>query len=100
MTHVPTPPYGPGMTPPEPPKGPVPGIVSVVFGLLGVILPFSPVDLSGVRAYVALGCGLAGLVLAVVGLAGNRGGKPVAAAGAILAVLVLALGAYMVVAGV
>ncbi|GIG66537.1 hypothetical protein Pen01_28320 [Phytomonospora endophytica] len=71
-------------------------MASVVLAFLGIVLPFLPIDLTGVRAFIALPLGLAGLAAAIVGLTGNRRGRPVAVAGIVLSVLVAALGAWMI----
>ncbi|RAY14192.1 hypothetical protein DPM19_17800 [Actinomadura craniellae] len=49
-----------------------------------------------VRAYTPFPFGLAGIALGVIGCVGPRRGKPLAAAGAILSVLALALGVIMI----
>ncbi|MEV4150221.1 hypothetical protein AB0J40_41645 [Amycolatopsis sp. NPDC049691] len=79
-----------------PPKGPGLGIAALVLGLLGLVLPFLPVDMTGFRAYVAFPFGLAGVVLGVLGCIGRRRGKPAAAIGAVVAFLALVAGMIMV----
>lgn len=86
---------GPG-GPVPPPKGPGLGLAALVLGLLGLVLPLLPVDMTGFRAYVALPFGLAGLTLGVLGCVGRRRGKPVAAIGAVLSFLALVAGMIMV----
>jgi hypothetical protein len=76
-------------------QGAGPAVAAVILGLLGCVLPLLPIDLTGVRAYVALPLALPGLVLAVVGCAGHRRGKPLAVAGAVLSALALLLGVAM-----
>lgn len=73
------------------PKSPVFAIASVIVGALGLVVPFLPVDMTGVRAYIALPAGILGLVLAGLGFTGRRG-RPVAAAGAVISALVVVLG--------
>jgi hypothetical protein len=75
-----------------PPKGVALAVAALVLGLLGCVLPLLPVDMTGVRAYVAFPFGVAGLALGVVGCVGRRRGKPLAAIGAGLSVVALALG--------
>ncbi|WP_143539519.1 hypothetical protein [Saccharopolyspora spinosa] len=70
---------------------------AMILGLLGCVLPFLPIDLTGVRPYIPFPFGLAGLALAVVGCTGRRRGKPLAVVGAILSVLALVLGVAMLV---
>jgi hypothetical protein len=87
----------PGGPPPvATPKGFGPAVFAVVLGLLGCAVPLLPINLDLIRGYSPFPFGLPGLVLAVVGCTGRRRGKPVAVAGAILSVLALVLGVYMV----
>jgi hypothetical protein len=90
----------PGSGPVAPPKGIALAVAALVLGVLGCVLPFLPVDMTGVRAYVAFPFGLAGLVLGVFGCVGRRRGKPLAVIGAVLSVLALLLGMIMVAASV
>lgn len=78
-----------GPRPVDRPKGFGLAVAAVILGLLACVLPFLPIDLTGVRHYVAFPFGLPGLVLAIVGCTGHRRGKPLAVAGAILSVLPL-----------
>ncbi|WP_434443046.1 hypothetical protein [Lentzea sp. E54] len=73
-------------------KGPLLGVLALVLGLAGVVATFLPIDLSGIRAYLAWTFGLPGLVVAVFGLLGNRAGKAMAAIGAMLSLLAVAIG--------
>ncbi|MFJ7211764.1 hypothetical protein [Amycolatopsis sp. NPDC098790] len=84
------------------PGGPVPpakglwlGVAALVLGLLALVLPFLPVDMTGFRAYVPFPFGLAGLVLGVLGCVGRRSGKPMAAVGIALSALALVAGLLM-----
>ncbi|MBX9390808.1 hypothetical protein ACFPZ0_22690 [Streptomonospora nanhaiensis] len=86
----------PGGPPPPPPKGAGLAVAAVVLGLLGCVVPFLPVDLTGVRHYVAFPFWSAGLLTAVLGCLGRRRGKPLAAAGGALSVLALLLQVAMV----
>jgi hypothetical protein len=88
---------GPGGQPPMPPlKGSGPAVASLVFGLLGCVVPLLPINLDQVRAYTPFPVAVAGLALAIVGLVGRRRGKAMAVVGAILSVIALALGTIMV----
>ncbi|MFC3996133.1 hypothetical protein ACFOVU_09425 [Nocardiopsis sediminis] len=71
-------------------------MAAVVLGLLGCVLPFLPIDLTGVRPYIAFPFWSAGLATAIVACIGHRRGKPLAVAGAILSVLAMVLEAVMV----
>ncbi|WP_112267147.1 hypothetical protein [Lentzea terrae] len=84
--------YGPQ----APPKGPLLGLLALILGVLGVVATFLPIDLTGVRAYVAWAFGLPGIVIAAVGLLGHRRGKPMAAIGALLSLLALVIGAIAI----
>jgi hypothetical protein len=88
--------------PDEPPAadGPTKGnglaVAALVLGLLGVVVPFLPVNLDRTRPYFAFAFGLAGLVLAILALTGRRRGKPMAVAAGLLSVLALVVGTFMV----
>ena len=84
--------YGPQ----APPKGPLLGLLALILGVLGVVATFLPIDLTGVRAYVAWAFGFPGIVIAAVGLLGHRRGKPMAAIGALLSLLALVIGAIAI----
>lgn len=84
--------YGPQ----APPKGPLLGLLALILGVLGGVATFLPIDLTGVRAYVAWAFGLPGIVIAAVGLLGHRRGKPMAAIGALLSLLALVIGAIAI----
>ncbi|MGH3728478.1 MAG: hypothetical protein ACRDTU_06965 [Micromonosporaceae bacterium] len=71
-------------------------VAAVILCFLGYVLPFLPIDLTGVRQYIAFPFGLAGFVLAIAGCTGHRRGKPLAVVAAILSVPVLLLGMVMV----
>lgn len=72
-----------------PTTGPGLGVVSLVLGLLGIVVPFLPIDETGARHWIALPFALGGVVLGVAGLVGPRRGKPVAGVGLGLSVLAL-----------
>ncbi|MFI5692354.1 hypothetical protein ACIA58_10985 [Kribbella sp. NPDC051586] len=72
------------------------GVLAFVLGLMALVAPFLPVDMTGYRQYAAFPLALPGLGLAIAGMIGSRGGKPLAAVGAVLCALALAIGAFMV----
>lgn len=76
-------------------KGSEFAVASVIVAALGLVLPFLPVDMTGLRHYVALPVGVVGLLLAVVSLGSGRRGKPIATAGAVISGLVIVLGLFM-----
>jgi hypothetical protein len=80
----------------ERPPGAGLAVASVVLGLLACALPLLPVAMDGVRQYVSFPFGLGGLVLAIGAFTGDRRGKPVALAGAVLCGLAVGLGLFMV----
>lgn len=95
--NTPNGPGWPGGAPPVGrPKGPGLAVAAVVLGLLGCVLPLLPIDLTGVRPFVGVPFGLAGLAAGAVGCTGRRRAKPLAVIGAMLSVGALALGAVMV----
>jgi branched-subunit amino acid ABC-type transport system permease component len=76
----------------EGPKGPGLGVAAFVLGLLGVVATFLPMDLYGMRPYVAWAFGLPAFVVAVLGLVGDRKGKAFAVAGVLLSLLAVLIG--------
>lgn len=72
------------------------GLLALILGVLGVVVTFLPIDLTGVRAYVAWAFGLPGIVIAALGLLGHRRGKPMAAIGALLSLPALVIGAITI----
>lgn len=76
----------------ERPKGPGFGVAAFVLGLLGVVATFLPMNLDGVRPYVAWAFGLPAFVLAILGLVGDRKGKAFAVAGVLLSLLAVLIG--------
>jgi hypothetical protein len=72
------------------------GAVAVVLGVVGCVAPLLPIDLTGVREYLAFPFGLVGLVLAAVTATAYRRGRPLAITGAVLCGLALLLGLAMV----
>lgn len=75
------------------------GLAALVLGLVAVVVPFLPMNMDGFRRYVGLAGGLTVLVVAVLGLLGNRRGKPMAAIGLLLALLAVLVSAMMFVGG-
>ncbi len=71
------------------------GIVAVVLGGLGGLVPWIPADLtSDSRAYTTLALGLVGLLLGIVG---RRNGNVVATVGSILCAIAVGLSAVMLI---
>ncbi|MFD2472747.1 hypothetical protein [Amycolatopsis silviterrae] len=99
----PMPPQYPGYAPYPPvyPPAPAPangvwlGTAALVLGLLGCVVPLLPIDLTGIRAYLALPFGLAGLACGIAGLVGRRTGKPLSATGVAVSAIALVLGVVM-----
>ncbi|MGV9293122.1 hypothetical protein [Amycolatopsis sp. NPDC003676] len=89
----------PGYPPPQPWPAPANGVwlgvAALVLGLLGCVLPLLPIDLSGIRAYLALPFGLAGLACGLVGVIGRRTAKPLSAAGIAISTIAVLLGVIM-----
>lgn len=70
-------------------RGPWFGVAAVVLGIVGCVLPFLPIDLTGVRPLVGLPFAIAGLVLGIVGCTGQHRAKGMAVTGIVLSVLAL-----------
>ncbi|MCG3757201.1 hypothetical protein [Amycolatopsis sp. Poz14] len=88
----------PGYAPyplPAPANGVWLGVSSLVLGVLGCVVPLLPIDLTGIRAYLALPFGLAGLAFGLVGVVGRRTGKPVSGVGIGVSAIALVLGVIM-----
>ncbi|ATY09994.1 hypothetical protein CU254_05590 [Amycolatopsis sp. AA4] len=86
----------PGYSPlPAPANGVWLGVAALVLGILGCVVPLLPIDLSGVRAYVALPFGFAGLACGLVGVIGRRTAKPLSGVGLGASALALVLGVIM-----
>ena len=80
--------YGPAQTT----KGPTLGLAALVLGVIGVVVTFLPMNLDGVRPYLAWAFGLPGFVIAILGLLGPRQGKVFAVIGALLSLLAVVVG--------
>ncbi|MFC9894174.1 hypothetical protein ACFVMC_10815 [Nocardia sp. NPDC127579] len=87
--------WGYGPPPAEQRSGAAFGVVALIFGILGVVLPFLPVDLAGIRPIIGLAFTVCGLVLGTLGCVGQRRGKGFAAAGIALSLLGLAVAIIM-----
>jgi hypothetical protein len=74
----------------------LPGVLAFVLGLVALVAPFLPMDMTGFRQYAAFPFALPGIGLAIAGLIGARSGKPLAVVGAVLCVLALGIGAVMI----
>lgn len=87
----------PGGAPPMPrPQGAGLAVVALVLGVLGCALPLLPMDLTGVRPWLPVPFGVAGLVFGILGCTGYRRGRPVAVLGVVLSVLAVVLGMIMI----
>ncbi|MDX8029022.1 hypothetical protein SK803_02315 [Lentzea sp. BCCO 10_0856] len=73
-------------------KGPALGLLALALGLAGVVVTFLPINLDGVRPYLAWAFGLPGFVVAILGLLGPRQGKAFAVIGALLSLLAVFVG--------
>jgi hypothetical protein len=82
--------------PAGPATGPGLAVVALILGFFGAVVWLLPINEDGVRHYLPFPFALAGLVLGIVGLIGNRQGKPMAVIGIILSVIALLLGIFMV----
>jgi hypothetical protein len=71
-------------------------VASLVLGLAGLVAPFLPMAMDNFRQYAAFPFALPGLALGIAGLIGRRRAQPLAAIGALVSVLALAIGTYMV----
>jgi hypothetical protein len=81
----------------EPPKGSgLPAVASLILGLAGLAAPLLPMAMDGFRQYAAFPFALPGVALGIAGLIGRRRAQPLAAIGALVSVVALAIGAYMV----
>jgi hypothetical protein len=85
----PRPPGDDGPVPPPPGGRRWFAVGAVVLGVLGCVLPFTPLNPAGVRAYVTLAIGLLGLTVGIAGLLGRRRGKELAGTGALLCLVAL-----------
>ncbi|MEV5835954.1 DUF4190 domain-containing protein [Nocardia sp. NPDC052112] len=76
-------------------QGPWLAVGAVILGIAGCVLPFLPIDLTGVRPLIGLPFAIAGLVLGIVGSVGRRRAKGLAVTGIILSVLALTVALIM-----
>lgn len=90
-------PGGPTPAPVDPATGMGLGIVAVILGGIGCVLPLVPFDLAGDRGYLALAFALPGLALGIIGCTGRRRGNALAVAGSILSGIALGLVAVMLI---
>jgi hypothetical protein len=88
---------GPPPAGPRPaPAGPWLAIAAAILGVLGGLLLLVPLDLTGLRGYLALVLALPGLAVGIIGWTGRRGWV-LAAAGTILCVIALVAAAVMLI---
>lgn len=86
----------PGGPPPAPqPRGYGFAVLAMVLGLLGLVVPFLPFDMTGFRQYTAFPFAIPGVILAILGCVGPYKGKPLAVIGGIVAGFALIIGAIM-----
>lgn len=78
-------------SPVDPGRGTGFGVVALVLGGLGGVLPFLPVDLGDARAWLPLPFALPGVVVGIMGCTGIRRGNAWAIAGSILCVIAVGL---------
>ncbi|GAA4525958.1 hypothetical protein [Amycolatopsis samaneae] len=87
----------PGGPPPaDRPQGMGYAVAALVLGLCACVAPLLPVDLTGVRAYVAFPPGVVGVALGIIGCLGARRGKALAIVGMVLCGIGMLLGVIMV----
>ncbi|MBO0853092.1 MAG: hypothetical protein J2P18_04920 [Nocardia sp.] len=70
-------------------------MAAVLLGIVGIVLPFLPLNLTGIRPLIGLPFAVAGLACALAGCIGNRRAKGLAIAGALLSTLALAVSLMM-----
>jgi hypothetical protein len=71
------------------------GVLALVLGVVALVVPFLPMDMTGFRQYAAFPFAFPGIGFATAGLSGRRRGKPLAVLGAILCTLALMVGRIM-----
>ncbi|WP_433733013.1 DUF4190 domain-containing protein [Nocardia sp. CA-129566] len=86
-----------GPQPTDQRQGVGPAVAALILGIVGCLLPFLPIDLTGVRPFIGLPFAMAGLVLGIVGCTGRRRGKALAVTGMILSAIALAVEFIMIV---
>lgn len=82
--------------PVDPGKGTGFGVVALVLGGLGCVLPLVPFDLADARAWISLPFALPGLVLGVLGCTGVRRGNAWSIAGSVLCAIAVGLSAVLI----
>ncbi|MBO0840893.1 MAG: hypothetical protein J2O49_08745 [Sciscionella sp.] len=87
--------YWPPQRPALPLKGPAFAVIALMLGIAGCVVPLLPIDLTGVRAFVAFPPAVLGAVCGIVGLATPRRGKPIAVIGLVLCLVAFVLGTIM-----
>ncbi|WIX83237.1 hypothetical protein QRX50_21985 [Amycolatopsis carbonis] len=82
---------------PKPGEGNVtPAVLALVFGVLGLVVPFLPLPLDNVRVWIAFPFAVVGLALGIAGCVGRRPMKALAVIGIVCAGLALVAGVIMV----
>ncbi|WP_433630986.1 hypothetical protein [Nocardia sp. CA-120079] len=84
-----------GPPPTDQRQGPWLAVGAVLLGIVGCVLPFLPIDLTGVRPLVGLPFAIAGLVLGILGCTGQYRAKGLAVTGIIVSVLALTVALIM-----
>ncbi|MGW4484860.1 hypothetical protein ACWEOE_13570 [Amycolatopsis sp. NPDC004368] len=79
-----------------PEKSAAPGALALVFGVLGLVVPFLPLPLDHVRSWIAFPFAVVAFALGVVGCIGRRPVKALAVIGMMCATLALVVGVIMV----
>ncbi|WP_326837787.1 hypothetical protein VSH64_23380 [Amycolatopsis rhabdoformis] len=79
-----------------PQKNAAPGVLALVCGILGVVVPILPFPLDNVRAWIAFPFAVAALGLGAVGCGARRPTKALAVIGIVFGVLALVIGVIMV----
>lgn len=87
----------PPPTPAVPPAGTGFGVVALVLGGLGCLLPLLPFALGDARAWISLPFALPGLVIGIMGTSGRRRGDVWATAGSIVCTVAVGLSAVMLI---
>jgi len=70
------------------------GVLSLLMGLMGLVIPFLPFDMDGYRRLTSFPLAVIGIALGIVGVIGPRAAKPLAAIGIGFSGLAFALGSY------
>lgn len=86
----------PGQPKPAAEGNATPAVLALVLGVLGLVVPFLPLPLDDVRAWIAFPFAVVGLALGIAGCMGRRPMKALAVIGIVFAALALLAGVIMV----